>query len=130
MSATVITFTAMADFPNRINHFRRKRDLSQQKLADLVGCTKMQISQLERGQTKLTVDWMRLISSALDIAPADLLNDEDVPDRIPDDAREYVERYLAATPDQRRTLNSVAEAVAPYHGPPSVNENDTLRKAV
>ncbi len=58
---------------NRIRDLRTQRDLSQEGLADLVGTTKAQISKLEKGQRRLTDDWMRRLAPALGVAPADLM---------------------------------------------------------
>ena len=58
---------------NRIKELREAAKLSQPALADLVGCGKSQIVKLERGERRLTVDWMERISKALDVSPAELI---------------------------------------------------------
>lgn len=58
---------------NRIRELREQRGLSAEKLAALVGTTQAQISRLENGQRRLTVDWMNRIASALGIKPQDLI---------------------------------------------------------
>ena len=44
-----------------------------QALADAVGTSKSQIDKLEKGQRRLTEDWMRRLARALQCNPADLL---------------------------------------------------------
>ena len=58
---------------NRIREFRAVRGLSMDKLAALVGTTGAQISRLENGDCRLTVEWMRRLAVALNISPADLI---------------------------------------------------------
>jgi transcriptional regulator with XRE-family HTH domain len=108
----------MADAPNRIRELRLARDWSQDKLANEVGCSKPQISDLERGNKPLTVEWMRRISRALTsseapISPADLLSQGDNPLLLSDAERELIERLRSATPEQRHNVERVTEALIP-----------------
>jgi len=77
MSADIIQFPGMIDLPNRIREFRAAKSMSQQQLADLIHVSKPTISELETGKMQLTVDYMRRIGRALNLAPAELLNFED-----------------------------------------------------
>jgi transcriptional regulator with XRE-family HTH domain len=102
--------------PNRIRELRRARDWSQQRLADLVGVSKVTISDLELGKMALTVDYMRRIAGALSttggdaIAPGDLLLPEDNPYRPRnDEEREVIENFRAADKVQREMIRRVAE---------------------
>lgn len=61
------------DMENRIKHFREKAGLTLQALADRVGTSNQQVGYLERGQRKLSQEWMERISAALGVNPADLL---------------------------------------------------------
>lgn len=45
------------------------------QLADKVGSTPQQIGRLEKGERRLTTDWMVKIASALDVLPEDLMTD-------------------------------------------------------
>lgn len=58
---------------NRIREWRQKRGWSQQQLADACATTRAQIDKLERGERRLTVDWMLRLAKPLDCLPADLL---------------------------------------------------------
>lgn len=129
MDGACLHFVAMADFPNRINQLRRARGLSQQQLADRCNCSKMQISGLERGSPELTISWMRRVAKALDVSPADLLLDEDNPERLNDDERQFVGNYRRADPPTRDNLGRVADALVGFRGSPPEGANDQERKA-
>lgn len=58
---------------NRIAKLREQRGLTQAELAKLAHTTQPQIQRLERGERRLTEDWMKRIAAALDVDPADLL---------------------------------------------------------
>lgn len=107
----------MADFPNRIRELRTARDWSLETLAQKVGCSKVQISELERGVIQLTVEWMRRISDPLGVTPADLLSPSDNPLLLSEPERQIIERYRSATPDQKASLERVTDALLPYRGP-------------
>src|ERR1700752_670066 len=59
--------------PNRIREFRETAHLSMQALADRAGTSAPQINKLEKGERKLTVDWMIRLGRALNIDPKDLM---------------------------------------------------------
>lgn len=104
----------MADFPNRIRELRTARGWSLEALAQKVGCSKVQISELERGLIQLTVDWMRRIAEPLGVTPAELLAPSDNPLMLSETERGLIERYRSATPDQQQSLERVTEALIPY----------------
>ena len=58
---------------NRIRELREARGLSAADLAEKVGTSQPQITRLERGERRLTVDWMQRIAKALDCQPSDLM---------------------------------------------------------
>lgn len=58
---------------NRIRELREARGLSAADLADLVGTSQPQITRLERGERRLTADWMTRLARALNCTPADLM---------------------------------------------------------
>ena len=59
--------------PNRIREFRERAGLSMQALADRAGTSAPQINKLEKGERKLTVDWMVRLGRALGIDAKDLM---------------------------------------------------------
>lgn len=62
---------------NRIEEFRKKKKWTAKHLAELVGTSAPQIFRLEKGERKLSQDWMERISKVLDCSPADLISDPD-----------------------------------------------------
>src|SRR6185369_8501136 len=69
----------MKEMPNRIRELREKAGLSLQKLAEMIikldgePTSAQQIDRLEKGQRRLTQDWMNSISEALGCMPFELL---------------------------------------------------------
>ena len=61
------------NLPNHIRRVREKRRLSQARLANLVDTSAQQIDRLEKGERKLTVDWLNRIAEGLSCDPFDLL---------------------------------------------------------
>ncbi len=57
----------------RLRKIREARRLSQAKLANLVGTSQPQIDRLEKGQRRLTEEWILRLSSALNCDPAELI---------------------------------------------------------
>lgn len=58
---------------NRIGILRRAKGMSQAKLADAAGTTRSQINRLERGDRRLSLDWMTRIARVLDVKMSELL---------------------------------------------------------
>ena len=58
---------------NRIRHLRRARNITLEQVASATGTSVQQISRLELGVRRLTVDWMERIAPVLGVRPADLL---------------------------------------------------------
>jgi transcriptional regulator with XRE-family HTH domain len=113
VSANVLQFRRMGDDPNRIRELRTAVKMSQQELGDRAGCSKMTISDLERGNMELTLTYMRRIAPALGVAIADLLPRSENPWALSRDEREYLDRYRHADEAQRLTLQRVTDAVVP-----------------
>ncbi|WP_375790897.1 helix-turn-helix domain-containing protein [Bradyrhizobium sp. vgs-9] len=55
----------MAEAPNRIAEWRKKRGMTQQQLADAIGSHWITVSKLERGKMQLTHEWADKIGEAL-----------------------------------------------------------------
>jgi len=58
---------------NRIAEVRAQKGLTLTEVAKRAKTTPAQIQKLERGHRRLTVDWMRRLSVALDVGMAELL---------------------------------------------------------
>jgi transcriptional regulator with XRE-family HTH domain len=101
----------MADLPNRIRELRLAREWSQDRLAESVRCSKVQISDLERGLKPLTVNWMHRIARVLGVSPGELLLPEDNPFQLDERERRLLDQFRRATPEQRASIASVADAL-------------------
>ena len=55
-----------ADFPSRLSHLRKRRGISQLRLAMAAACSQRHISFLELGRTKPSRDMVRRLSASLD----------------------------------------------------------------
>lgn len=91
--------------------------LTQIDLADRTGVTQSAISQIENGEVSMTIQWMKAFARALDCAPADLLDDEDNPDRLDQRTRAIVDYYRHSTEQERATIEKVVPAISSYHPP-------------
>ncbi|MEE8226919.1 MAG: helix-turn-helix transcriptional regulator, partial [Kiloniellales bacterium] len=58
---------------NRIRELRKARGLTLKRMAELLGTSNQQISHLEKGRRRLTLEWMERIAEALECHPSDLL---------------------------------------------------------
>ena len=58
---------------NQIEIMRKRKGLTQEQLANLLGCNQGVIQKIEKGVTKLTVDWMRKIAQVLGCEAWELL---------------------------------------------------------
>lgn len=92
-----------------------KADMSQDELAGLVGCSKMQISGLERGKPKLNLLWMQRLAAPLGVAPAELLLATDNPNAARDDEELRLLALFRSAPDELRgQFLQVGEALAGF----------------
>ena len=114
VSAEVLHFFRVIDAPNRIRELRIEAGLSQQALGDRIGVSKVTISDLERGNMKLDLEYLRRIAAALGVQSADLLPLSDNPWGLTAQERDLVERLRAAEAGQRDQLLKVADVIVPF----------------
>lgn len=61
-----------------------------------------QLSKIERGETSLSLVWMRRLATALKVTPAELLDDRDNPMRLKtSDETALIERFRSMSPLQQ-----------------------------
>jgi transcriptional regulator with XRE-family HTH domain len=118
MSANVLQFVAMNDAPNRIRELRMAAHLSQQALGDSIGVSKMTISDLERGNMKLDIEYMTRIAKALGVAAVDLLPPSANPWALSDEERSLIEKFRMASTEQREQVQRVADVLLPFRAQP------------
>lgn len=112
--AHVIQFIPMKEFPNRIFELRKARGWSQTDVGDLVGCSKMHVSGLERGDRELTLHWMQRFAEAFGVLPADILSAQDNPMQLSAEEREFIMRFRMADEATRDNLKRVSDALLPF----------------
>lgn len=67
---------------NRLRQIRKDRKLTLQQVADAAGTTNQMVGMLERGERKLTLEWMQKLAPVLGITVTELIDDVE-PARIP-----------------------------------------------
>lgn len=114
----------IAMFPdNRIRELRKKAGLTQAELGAMVGLHQTQIANLENGERNLTFDWGRRIAKAMGLNFADLLLDEDNPERLRNgEERELVSNFREATGDQQEMIARVAAPIRRFTPAPPEEE--------
>jgi transcriptional regulator with XRE-family HTH domain len=58
---------------NKIKTFRKQKGFTMQVLAEKAGTTASQINKLEKGERRLTVEWLRRLALAFECDPRDLI---------------------------------------------------------
>jgi transcriptional regulator with XRE-family HTH domain len=107
----------MGELPNRIRVLREARGWSLDRLATLVGTSKIQISELERGLKPLTFAWMKRIAPHLEVTAGELLNSEDNALALSEDELALIASFRSATDEGQTAISSVADAVSAYRAP-------------
>ena len=64
----------LAKFGKKVKEYRKLRNLSQEKLAELVGVSTNTIAAIENGRTFLKINTLEKICSALKIEPSVLFD--------------------------------------------------------
>ena len=64
----------MTEKTHFVKEHRKARRMTQPTLAELVGSTTSEISKLERGDRRMTLEWLTRIGAALGVSPNDLLS--------------------------------------------------------
>jgi transcriptional regulator with XRE-family HTH domain len=93
---------------NNIAVIRKKKGLSLTDLARFAGTTKAQIQKLERGDRRLSLEWMERLASALQVKISDLLPPEAVSCQHGTEERAILELVLQLPVEERVTLVRMA----------------------
>ncbi len=59
----------------KVNHFRKQKKISQKDLANRIGASQSNISNLENGKNKFNIEKLSEIANVLDVTLDDLLED-------------------------------------------------------
>jgi transcriptional regulator with XRE-family HTH domain len=93
---------------NRIGVLRRERGLSLADLAKAAGTTKAQIQKLERGDRRLSLEWMERLAAALGVKASDLLPESAVSCQHGPEEREILEIVSRLPLQDRITIVRIA----------------------
>lgn len=97
---------------NRIKVLRESRGLSLEALATKVSATNQQISLLESGKRRLTVDWLYRLSEALECHPWEVVN-EVAPQPLEPRDIQLLTRFKNLTTLQQDALLQLLDALPP-----------------
>jgi len=100
---------------NRIRAFREARGLSLEALATEASTTNQQISLLESGKRRLTVEWLLRLSKALTCHPWELIAESLPQSMRPQDIR-LLDRFRRLSEPQQDALLQFLETL-PLHDP-------------
>lgn len=103
---------------NRLRELRKAAELTQIELADRTGVSQPTISQLENGVLSMDIAWMRSFARVLGCTPADLLDEQDNPDRLDPEERALLDHYRTADELQREMVQRVAAPTSEYRATP------------
>ncbi|MBW4089925.1 MAG: helix-turn-helix transcriptional regulator [Proteobacteria bacterium] len=96
---------------NRIRELRLARGLTLEQVGAKAETSPQQIQRLEKGERRLTDDWMRRVAPALGVAPATLLADT-LPDadRVAQNIEEVVllRLWRVLDPSEKRWIAALA----------------------
>jgi len=93
---------------NRISILRRQKGVSLTALAKAAGTTKAQIQKLERGDRRLSLDWMDRIAQAMNVKVSDLLPADVIACQHGPEDREILEIVSQLPPEDRVILVRIA----------------------
>lgn len=97
---------------NRIKVLRESRGLSLEALATKVGATNQQISLLETGKRRLTVDWLYRLSEAFKCHPWEVVNGG-TPEPLEPKDIQLLSRFKNLTALQQDALLQLLDALPP-----------------
>lgn len=95
---------------NRIKELRKKKKLTQQELAKLVGLDYTHIGRIENGERTLDVEYLERFAIALGVKPYELLPKEWQPQEITEEERQLLELFRKKTNIEDSTIQTEDKA--------------------
>jgi len=95
---------------NRIKAMREARALSLETLAERVGTTNQQISHLETGRRRLTVEWLQRLGKAMSCHPWLLVSDG-LPGSLEPMEIRLLEAFRGLADEQRKAFLTLATSM-------------------
>ena len=94
----------------RIKHARTRQDITQEKLAEMLGVSRIQISYLENGDRGISLELLVDIANMLNVPIAELLADSlDSTDKIDESDLRYI--LLDCTTQEEKIITKAAKAL-------------------
>lgn len=93
-------------FGERLKRLREQRDISQQKLADIIGVSRAVISSYECNKSKPKFEHIVPISKALNTSPNKLFNVSEIIDN------EWMTKFIYTTRDRLASSNNTGDNIA------------------
>lgn len=113
MASNVIIFVPMSQLPHRVREMRKKADKSIDDMAAHLGMKPPHVSMMERGLRPLHLDRMKEIADYLGCSVADLLDDRDNPDRLPEEIAEVVHNLEKLAPEDVQKVKDITAMFVP-----------------
>ncbi len=102
------------EFPERLAALRKKKGLTQQALADIIGVHMIQVSRYESGASQPTLDVIRKLAVALSVSADELIFGED--GRGPDDdLRLQFEAISKFDAEDKKVIKSLLDGMILKH---------------
>lgn len=99
--------------PNNIYPLRKRRGMTQSDLAKAIGTKLTMMGKLERGERKLTADWLQKLAAVLEVQPYELIG--------PIEAGQETEAPVLKLPKEN-TLREMLRASVPFLSGGQVSE--------
>lgn len=106
--------------PNRIREWRAERRLTQKELGALTGHTGVLISHWEVGRRDPGLAQLQSLARALQVDTVDLLNRDDNPQAMDQQAKDFMRVWPHIDEDGREQLRGVAEKFAGFKAQPPI----------
>lgn len=110
VSATLQLHLWAMDFGKRLAALRKQRAMTQQTLADVVGCHVTMIRRYEAGETQPTLDVIRNMARALSVSADALVFEHDERDPV-DELRLQFEVISQLPPEERSVVKEVLDSL-------------------
>lgn len=91
---------------NRLREIRLSKDLTLEEVAQKAGTSNQQILRLEKGQRRLTTDWIRRLAKALNVAPSEI---------VPALEDELLSRINALETQEREIVAALVDSLLAKH---------------
>jgi phage repressor protein C with HTH and peptisase S24 domain len=98
-------------YGDRIQLYRKRRKLSQPKLADMLGVTKNSVANWETGNSRPEFDTLTRLCVILDISADTFFSLPNRKDSLSNEEREHLQMYHALSPYERKSVDTLMAAM-------------------